>query len=393
MPEKEKILVVLSRFPYPLEKGDKLRAYYQIKELSVKYDITLFCTHEKKLEKTQISELEKYCKKLITHRLTLASKLWHSFGSFVRKQPLQIGYFYTRSGKNKIKQELQESKYKHIYCQLVRCSELVKDIHTIPKTLDYMDTLSIGVQRRISSQPFLLRWIFKREHRLLSEYERRIFDYFENRTIISEQDRSLIRHQEREKIIVIPNGVDRSFLEYAKNEEKTHDLVFVGNMSYPPNIEAVKYLENSILSKNKDLTLLVSGSTPHPSVIKIAESNPQITLTGWVDDIRTSYIRGRIFIAPMTIGTGMQNKLLEAMALGIPAITTSLANNAIKAKDERDILVSDNPEEIYSFIKKLLSDQSYRNQLGENGKKFVEQHYSWSKTTAILIDRIERDFN
>lgn len=393
MAEKERILVVLSRFPFPLEKGDKLRAYHQIKELSKKYDITLFCTHDKKVRDKQIDELRIYCDKIIKYKLSYFGIAWNILASFILGKPLQIGYFYSRSARNKIKQEVESTKYKHIYCQLIRSSELVKDIHTIPKTIDFMDALSAGVQRRTESQPFYLKWIFKRETRTLQDYERLIFDYFENRTIISEQDRSLIRHQERNEIIVIPNGVDRSFLDFRENVEEKYDLVFVGNMSYPPNVEAVKYIQEHILSKNSELTLLVSGSTPHSSIKRIAEQNSQIFLTGWVDDIRHSYKSGKIFLAPMTIGTGMQNKLLEAMALGVPCITTPLANNAIHATPGDEIIVADQPEEIYQSVVQLLKDQLQRETLAKNAKEFIEKNYSWEKTTSLLIDRIEKDFN
>lgn len=393
MAEKERILVVLSRFPFPLEKGDKLRAYHQIKELSKKYDITLFCTHDKKVTDKQIEELRIYCDKIIKYKLGYFGIAWNILVSFILGKPLQIGYFYSSRARNKIKQEVESTNYKHIYCQLIRSSELVKNIHTIPKTIDFMDALSAGIQRRTESQPFYLKWIFKRETRTLQDYERRIFDYFENRTIISEQDRSLIRHQERNEIIVIPNGVDRSFLDFRENVEEKYDLVFVGNMSYPPNVEAVKYIEEHILSKNSELTLLVSGSNPHSSIKRIAEQNSQIFLTGWVDDIRHSYKSGKIFLAPMTIGTGMQNKLLEAMALGVPCVTTPLANNAIHATPGDEIIVADKPEEIYRSVVKLLKDQLQRESLAKNAKEFIENNYSWEKTTSILIDRIEKDFN
>lgn len=376
-----------------MEKGDKLRAYHQIKELSRHYEITLFCTHDGKLNQDQINELTNYCDKIITHRLYYPAIVWNTILALFKKLPLQIGYFYSNRAKRIIKQEVQSNRYKHIYCQLIRTSELVKEIHTIPKTIDYMDALSIGVQRRVENQPFYLKWVFKREFRLLSDYERAIFDYFENRTIISEQDRALIRHQKRDEIVVIPNGVDKTFFEFNENIDITHDLVFVGNMSYPPNVEAVKYIHENILSRNENLTLLVSGSNPHHSIKKLAEINPQITLTGWVDDIRTSYKKGKIFLAPMTIGTGMQNKLLEAMALRVPCVTTPLANNAIQAEHGVEILVSDNPDEIYNYVLQLIDDQDLRKSLAQKGKQFIQEKYTWEKTTAILIDRIEKDFN
>lgn len=392
MTDKERILIVVSRFPFPLEKGDKLRAYYQIKELAKYYRITLFSLNDKKITSDQLIELDTFCDKVITHRLSRLSIFWNILLAFLSKKPLQVGYFFSGSAKQKIKQEIQNNSYKHIYCQLVRCSELVKHIHEIPKTIDYMDVLSIGVQRRIESQNIFLKWVFKREYRTLQKYERDIFDYFENRTIISEQDQSLISHQDRKDILVIPNGIDNSFIEHDLNVEQDHDLVFVGNMSYPPNIEAVKYIAEHILPYNKELKLLVSGSSPHSTIKKLSESNNQITLTGWVDDIRTSYLRGKIFLAPMTIGTGMQNKLLEAMALGIPCITTPLANNAIKAQHNSEIIESNSPEEFNSEIKRLLSDEELRKTIGQNGSDFVRDNYSWKKTTSLLRERIEKGF-
>ncbi len=392
MTEKERIMVVVSRFPFPLEKGDKLRAFHQIKYLSKDYKITLISLSDEEVSQDQIRELEKYCDHIKVHRLKKLSIFWNVFISFVQKKPLQIGYFYSRSVKKYIKLELKVNNYKHVYCQLVRCSEYVKDIHEIPKTLDYMDALSVGMKRRIENQNFLLRWIFKREFRTLQKYERSIFDYFENKTIISEQDRLLISHQQKSEILVIPNGIDVSFLDHQLKIEQDHHLVFVGNMSYPPNIEAVRYISEHILTKDKQLKLLVSGSSPHKAIIRLSESNDQITLTGWVDDIRTSYLRGKIFIAPMTIGTGMQNKLLEAMALGIPCITTPLANNAIQAIHDKDILESSSPDEINIQIDKLLSSEAERNLIGQNGSDFVRNNYSWEKTTAILRDRIEKGF-
>ena len=377
MADKERILIVVSRFPFPLEKGDKLRAYHQIKELSKYYSITLFSLSDKKLKSEQLYELEKYCDKVMTHRLSKFTIAWNILLAFLSKRPLQVGYFFSNRAKQKIKQEVQSTAYKHIYCQLIRCSEFVKQIHETPKTLDYMDVLSIGVQRRIESQNILIRWVFKREFRTLQKYERDVFDYFENRTIISEQDQALISHQDRKEIVVIPNGIDNSFIKHDLNVEQDHDLVFVGNMSYPPNIEAVKYIAEHILPKNKELKLLVSGSSPHNTIKKLAESSNQITLTGWVDDIRTSYLRGKIFIAPMTIGTGMQNKLLEAMALGIPSITTPLANNAIKAQHNTEIIESNSPKEFNSAINRLLADNGLRKSIGQNGSDFVRDNYSW----------------
>jgi glycosyltransferase involved in cell wall biosynthesis len=211
-----------------------------------------------------------------------------------------------------------------------------------------MDALSKGMERRALKAPFYLKWLFNMEAKRLSDYERKIFDYFENQIMISEQDKNYILHPNRSNIICIPNGVDKSFFE-TYDIEKDAEIVFIGNLSYAPNIEATMFLHEKILPyfilKNPTFKLLISGSSPALSIKKIADINRNIELTGWVDDIKSSYARGKIFVAPMMIGTGMQNKLIEAMAMGIPCVTTTLANNAIQAIHNESILVANSQEE------------------------------------------------
>ena len=346
--------MLVSRFPYPLEKGDKLRAFHQLKELNKHFDVTLFALTNHDITAEHYKKVEEYCSEIVVHQQNLLQKGWNIFRSALNGNPYQVGYFYSSKGQSKINQLLEETSFNHIYCQLVRVAEYVKNEHSIPKTLDYMDALSAGIQRRVSKQPFYKKWIFKSESKRLKRYESLMFDFFENRTIISKQDQQLIMHPNAQEIVCIPNGIDESFFEEVKHE-KTHDFVFVGNMSYPPNVEAIAYISEKILPMFPDQTLLVSGSSPSKRVKKIASENTQIELTGWVDDIRASYASGKIFLAPMMIGTGMQNKLLEAMAIGVPCITTPLANNPIGTTENSEILVASTPNEFKTANLILLS--------------------------------------
>lgn len=376
--------MIVSRFPYPLDKGDKLRAFYQLRELNEKFDVTLVAITDHTIEKEHLEKVAVFCKHVIVSKLSWISKIVHMGRSFFNGKPFQIGYFYSFKTQNVVNSIIKQNDFKYIYCQLVRTAEYVKNTHSIPKVLDYMDALNTGIERRVKKQPFYKKWLFKSEAKRLATYEREIFDYFEFKTIISEQDRALIKHPERNKIICIPNGIDDSFFQTIQIE-KDHDFVFVGNMSYPPNIEAVYYIHDNILPSFPNSKLLVSGSSPHSSLKDLESLSSQITLTGWVDDIRESYSRGRIFLAPMMIGTGMQNKLLEAMALGIPCITTPLANNAIKAKHNVQILEGASIDEINQFVTKLLNDKNLQQRIGIEGQAFVKSNYSWKKSTSELI--------
>jgi sugar transferase (PEP-CTERM/EpsH1 system associated) len=380
---------MLSRFPYPLEKGDKLRAFHQIKELSKYYSITLICTTDTLVKKESIEQLRKYCTTIYIFRLSKISILFNLFIQLFTNKPFQIGYFYSSKNKFRIKKILNELKPDHIYCQLIRVAEFVKDYHNCPKTLDYMDAFSKGIERRIENANFFTKLLFKKEAKRLALYERQIFDYFENHTIISNQDKEYILHPRKNSITCIQNGVDASFFE-KQNKTNEFDFVFTGNMSYKPNIEAANYIIEEILPLlNTDKTsysLLISGANPHSSIMKLARNNSNIKITGWVNDIRSSYLKGKIFIAPMMIGTGMQNKLIEAMAMGLPCITTPLANNAIHAIHNQSIIVAENKFEFVSGIQKLLTDENFYLKISEGGRKLALSNFDWEKTTKKLIN-------
>ncbi len=382
------MIVILSRFPYPTEKGDKLRAYYQIRELSKKWELYLICLSENVISAEQENEVKPFVKELHIFKLNKLLISINVLKQFFGNKPFQVGYFYQRRIHNKIKKLLHRIEPDHIYCQLIRATEYVKNYHNCPKTLDYMDTLSAGVKRRITSVAFYKKWLFKSEWKRLSNYENIIFDYFELHTIISKQDRDLIAHPNKVKIIVIPNGVGEHFFTPLLNSPKTHDIVFTGNLNYPPNIAAVNYLVTQIIpeaqKRNLKLKILVSGANPSTEITKL---NSHIDLTGWVDDIRTSYSSGKIFVAPMFIGTGLQNKLLEAMATGLPCITTPLANNALGAS-ANEICLAETPTEFVNWIEKLLNDKVFSEQIATKGCNYVKLNFNWELSTAKLSDEM-----
>jgi sugar transferase (PEP-CTERM/EpsH1 system associated) len=380
--------VIVSRFPYPLEKGDKLRAFHQLRELSKKFSVTLFAItdHEPKAE--HLEAVAPYCKNIHVGQINFLSKSFNMFMSLLNGKPFQVGYFMRYKLKKELKSIIEQNNFKHIYCQLIRCSEHVKDIH-IPKTIDYMDAFAFGMEKRIETQPFYLRWLFRSEAKRLKQYEAHIFDYFEHHTIISEQDKARIIHPSTDNISIVANGISPDFFEDLERDEN-YDFVFVGNMSYAPNVNAMQYFINDILPKFPTSKLLIAGASPDPKILKLAKRSEQVDVSGWVEDIRTSYCNGKIFIAPMQIGTGLQNKLLEAMALQTPCVTTPIANNALGAIDEESILIGKTSEELIDKLQSLLDSEVKRKKIAMSGMNFVKENYSWTERTKPLLDLLEK---
>lgn len=382
-----KLLVLLSRVPYPLEKGDKLRAYHLMVRLARDHEILLCCLSDTDTDPEHIAHLKQFCSYIDVVRVPRWRILLKLASALFSRLPFQVAYFHHASAQRAIDKAIREQKPDHVLCQLVRTTEYVRKHPTLPKTLDYMDTLSKGMERRTENAPFYLKPLFQAETRRLIRYENLMFDLFDHSVIISAQDREYIYHPLRERVTVIPNGVDTSHFK-PQSTEASFDLVFTGNMNYPPNIDSVLFLAQRILPivrlTRPKTNLLISGVDPSASVRELARQDPLITVSGWVKDIRASYANARIFIAPMQIGTGLQNKLLEAMAMRMPCITSALANNAIGAKPGEEILIGNAPEEYAQHIVRLLTDRDERERLSEKGYQFVLERFDWDRSADAL---------
>jgi sugar transferase (PEP-CTERM/EpsH1 system associated) len=381
-----KILMLLSRVPYLLDKGDKLRAFYQLQKLSEKHEIILFALADETdplEEATQ--ELQKYCREVYLFMRPKVSIFRNVAGAFRNKKPIQVNYFYDAKAQNQIDQLITEYQPDHIYCQLIRMAEYVRHVKSIPKTLDYMDAFSKGMQRRAEIAPFYLKPVFALEALRLKKYEAAVFPDFRYKTIISRQDRDFIAHPRHKDITIVPNGIQTSYF-HPLDLPQQYDLVFTGNMNYAPNIEAATFLVKKVLPLVKEqfpeIKILLAGANPSYQVQTLQSAH--VTVSGWMPDIREAYASARVFVAPLFIGSGVQNKVLEAMAMKVPCVTTQLVNNGVGAANNCHLLVANTPAEFARHICSLLTNPELTEQLTKRALDFVHENYSWSKAVAPL---------
>ena len=386
-----KIFVLLPRIPFPLEKGDKLRAFNQIKQLAKHNEMVLCALNDnaKVSEQDAFRALQPYCQSINFIKISKPQIALGLMRAFFRGLPMQCGYFYNRKAAKKINALIDKHKPDMLFGQLLRVAEYIRK-KDIPKCIDYQDVFSYGMKRRADIASPLTRPIYNMEYRRLCRYEAAIFDDFDVKTIISEPDRELIPHPKKNEILIIPNGVDHEYFK-PQEREKKYDLVFTGNMSYAPNVNAVEYLATEILpivwKTLPEVKIYIAGATPDPKIKKAASE--RIIVSGWLDDIRDAYAQSRVFIAPMRIGTGLQNKLLEAMSMGLPAITTPLANGSLCAENGKEILVGSNAEELAQHIITLLTDKDKSQQIAQAGFDFTNRVYDWGKATQIMEEAMK----
>lgn len=386
-----KILVLLSRFPLPADKGDKLRAWQQLKGLAEKHKVYVFCTTDEKIEDESLRTLLTVCEDVWVKRIAKTGIIRRIAAAFLSDLPFQVAYFSSKAAIREFNWYCRQVQPDIVYCQLARMAEFVKELAPGKLALDYQDAFSKGLERRVSLEQSWKKRIVEIEFKRLRAYESKIFERFGKKFIISEQDQGYILHPSRKEIVVLPNGVD---IEHYRPEPsaKTIDLLFTGNMQYEPNVNCVLYLVKQVFPMLRDefphIQLVAAGKNPSHQLRNLKSGNLQ--LTGWIDDLRKYYRTARLFVAPMQIGIGMQNKILEAMAMGLPVITSTLANNAIGAKHGKEIWIADSPEKVAEAISYLLNNTELALRLGQNARELMVRKYSWAYQNEVLLEELEQ---
>ncbi|CAN5445795.1 glycosyltransferase [soil metagenome] len=381
-----KLLFLTSRFPYPLEKGDKLRAFHLIKSLSKHNEIYLFAVNQKAPEADWLEKLKPYCKAIATGIVTKKDSISSMLNALPdQEMPFQVAYFF----RNKVMKELENFCKEHqpeaVFCHLIRMSEYARRINIQPAVIDYMDAFSKGMERMAEHSNLLFKIPVTQEGSRLRRYEKKSFQWFNQHIIISAQDRDHMPIDQRKDIEVIPNGVD--FNDYAARQlPKKTDLLFIGNMAYPPNISSAIYLAKKILPAlhrlRPETNLLLAGANPVPSVKQLASD--KITVSGWIENVQDTFAESKVMVAPMLISIGLQNKILQAMAMKTPCVISRLANNAIGAPENECVLVADHPEEYAEKIIFLLNNPQSATQMAEQAFHFVKQNFDWDKQAQSI---------
>lgn len=380
-----RIVFVTSRFPYPVEKGDKLRAFHQIRILSLQHEIHLVAISHHKIPSEHLLAMSPYCKSIRVFQIRNWLLPFQLILGWLQGLPLQVSYFLDRTIKRKVQYHIIRLEPDHVICQLIRASPYVQSL-PFTKTLDYMDVFSEGM-RQLAGKYKPIGFFFRWEASRLSAYERTIYKDFDKHTIISSQDRERLRLASHDQVAIIPNGVDSSFMPRHDFQPPAFDLVFVGNLGYGPNKEAALFLVRKLLpelkSRGLKVSLLLAGARPGRKIWRL-RGEQGVVVRGWVEDIRKAYGDGRIFVAPMFSGLGLQNKILEAMSMGLPSVTTSMVNNAIQARPGEELLIADTVGGLADHIERLMKDETLYQRISTAARQFVLQHYAWEDQVAKL---------
>jgi len=381
-----KILFLTSRFPFPPVGGDKLRVFKLIESLSQEHSVTLFALSDEKIRDSELMSYSNYCSHIKTVYLPKYRSYLQCLIGLLGNQPLQVYYYRSREMEQLLKRKIPE--FDLVFVHLIRMAEYVKSYKNIRKVLDLTDAISLNYQRSILYQRGLKYLISRIEKARVLKYETDIINYFDKNLFVSDVDKKYIeRYTDVKNVNIVPVGVDTSFFSYSNTGFEQNEIVFIGNMRTYPNNDAAYYFADEIfpliIQKCPEANFTIVGTNPTKRIMSLNERK-HIFVTGHVDDVRPYLRNAAVTVCPMRAGAGMQNKILESMAVGTPVVSSIIGLEGIGAVPDRDILVAENELEFAEKVAILLKNKQLRNKISRNGRMFVEERFS----DNIVVDKL-----
>lgn len=394
-----KILYIAHRIPYPPNKGDKIRSFNEIKHLSSSHNLDLVCLADNADDLKFKSDLEKYCRRVFVQYFKSSQAKLRGFINLINGKAISVGYFYRKKVQQIIDQWLSDTVYDAIICFsspmaeylfrspfLSQCFSKFSQPATFNPQLimDFCDVDSDKWLQYSQRYRFPLNLIYRIEYKRLLKYEKKINRFFDNSVFVSQQEADLFCRlfPEAKNISVIENGVDCEYFspEFQTLNPDPRTLIFTGAMDYWANVDGVLWFCEKILptimAGYPKTQFYIVGSNPNAKIQEL-ERNKGINVTGFVKDIRPYYNNADVCVIPLRIARGIQNKVLEAMSMGKAVVTTSAAVQGIRATPGVNLLVEDDFSKFAEAVSMLLKNNSLRNYLGTNARRFVKSNYNW----------------
>lgn len=388
MKNKEKLLFIFFRPPLPLIGGDKIRMFQNMKALSKIYIIDVLFLNEGKTQHSIISELKKWAENVYPFDINKNKFRFNTLkGFFLNSKPLQVNYFYHKKVQEWIDKNI--NVYNSVFCSTIRTTEYVLD-KPVYKIVDFVDAISMNYEKAVKNRKIgLWKIMYLIDKKRLIKYERRILSSFNKSIIISDVDRRhILQDDQKFDIKVILNSVE------IKNTQKNIDfkeqnvISFIGKMDYEPNRSAVLYFSKKvfphILNKHPDIKFNIVGINPTKGVKRLSK-NKGVNVLGYVEDINQSIISSRLIVAPMISGAGIQNKILQSMALKKCVVTTSIGAEGLVGVTDKEIVIEDNNIEMADRISYLLNKKTECEEIGINAEEYVNKNFSEDKIEKELL--------
>jgi polysaccharide biosynthesis protein PslH len=390
-----RILFVCHRIPYPPDKGDKIRAFHELQALASKHEVDLFTLIDDARDSIYQSDLLAWCRRIVVSRIYPAWARIRSLPFVFSRKPLTLPYFYAAKLQLEVHRAIGRHAYDRIFVYCSAMGQYVESIAGIPKITDLVDVDSDKWSQYARASRFPFAAVYSREARRLQQYERQICQNSACVLVSTPREEQLARQIAPDgRLHVVLNGVDTEYFQPLREISPSgpSTIVFTGDMSYFPNQDAVIHFARKVLpiirQSTPEARFVIIGRNPSRSVQDLRRMEG-VTVTGWVPDVRIYLAGAHVSVAPFAVASGVQNKILEAMAFGLPVVATPRALQGLSTRVSEVIHTGSKAEEFAREVTGLLRDRDLARRDGLEGRRRVAAAYSWDRTHARVLELVE----
>lgn len=390
--------------PYPPSRI-RVRGYEFLTQLQREHEVTVMTQCIAEQEQVDVEALRQQGHEVVVVQEAKRQAMLRSGMALFSSQSLQVAYARSARFTHAIQDLCTQRTFDVIHVEHLRgIASMEQIIHISPLVWDAVDCISLLCKHAAKAGPSLsVRAVALLEQKRTQQYEARMVQQLRHIAVTSERDRQALIELQRlytgdlvssdealgAGIKVLPNGVDLNYFRPLHQERRRFNIVFSGKMSYHANVATALYLYQQIMpliwQQQPEATLTIVGSKP-PKSLQLLARDPRVEVTGFVTDMRPYVGRAEVMLSPMVYSVGIQNKVLEAMALGTPVVVATQAAAAFGARSGRDLLVAGSAREFAEATLRLMDDAPLRTALGQCGREYVEQHHEWRTLTGDLVN-------
>lgn len=394
----ENLLFLVHRIPFPPNKGDKIRSFHFLKALSQHYKIFLGTFIDDPNDRQYADTVKTYCQETCIKSIDPFQSKIKSLTGLLTGEALSLPYYKNHELRNWINAVIEQKKIHKVLIFSSVMGQYVLDKEGMTLIADYVDVDSDKWRQYAERKTWPESWIYRRESDRLLKFEKQLIARAKVGFFVSEREAELFKNLAPEfeaRIGFVNNGVDTDYFSPVHFFDspylpETKTMVFTGAMDYWANVDAVKWFAEKVFpevrKKHVNAEFYIVGSKPTKDVLSLSQIDG-ITVTGRVDDVRPFIAHADLVVTPLRIARGIQNKVLEAMAMAKPVIATSMAIEGIPVVDHLDVVITDEVGQFANQICEALS-RNKKGKRSENNRQFVLDNFSWQTSADRLIKLI-----
>jgi glycosyltransferase involved in cell wall biosynthesis len=340
---------------------------------------------------TPYSPMEELCDQYLPFRACGWGDVIGALRQVADGLPLQIPYFCPVATRDLIRQAFRDGRFDLVQIQLARMGPVLDLLGNVPTVIDFVDALSANLHRRAEWESWPKRIVFKSEGERMARYEQHLIEKTRFQMVNSPADKKALG--DHPTIHIVPNGVEISEFSFRTTRRANYDIIFSGNMDYFPNVDAARFFARDVFPRVRaqlpNAHFLIAGANPAATVVGLGKI-PGVVVTGAVTDLRPLIQDACLAVSPTRAGSGMQLKVLEAMALGTPVVATPQALGGSLEDPKRCLLVAETAEEFARQVIRLLQDAPLQERLARHARQIVESRFCWDESAKRLEEVYER---